>query len=87
MVLLEIGYAHSAHRPTWPRWPSPLGFFGPRLRQGSRAPWLSAAAEIPTSRRALGWGTGARGTASHGELNLSDRGGGNLPEVAGRGGT
>jgi hypothetical protein len=33
------------------------------------------------------WGTDARGVASHGELNLSDREGGNLPEVAGRGST
>jgi hypothetical protein len=30
---------------------------------------------------------GARGTASHGELDLSDGGGGDLLEVAGRGGT
>jgi hypothetical protein len=30
---------------------------------------------------------GARGAASHGELNLSDMGGGNLPKVAGHGGT
>jgi hypothetical protein len=30
---------------------------------------------------------GARGVASHGELNLSDGGGGDLPEVTGRGNT
>jgi hypothetical protein len=30
---------------------------------------------------------GARGVASHGELDLSDGGGGDLPEAAGRGGT
>jgi hypothetical protein len=30
---------------------------------------------------------GARGVASHGELDLSDRGGGDLPEAVGRGGT
>jgi hypothetical protein len=28
---------------------------------------------------------GARGAASYGELDLSDRGGGDLPEAAGRG--
>jgi hypothetical protein len=32
-------------------------------------------------------GTGAREAASHGELNLSDRGVGNLLEVSGHGGT
>jgi hypothetical protein len=33
------------------------------------------------------WGTSARGAASHGELNLSDRGGGNLPEAHGHSST
>jgi hypothetical protein len=35
----------------------------------------------------LGSGMGARGAASHGELDLSDGGGGDLPKVASRDGT
>jgi hypothetical protein len=31
---ISLGSVHIGSRPAWPKWPSPLGPFGPRLRQG-----------------------------------------------------
>jgi hypothetical protein len=80
------GLSPFGHTPVQPRRSSPRGLLTRGRDRG---------AELHGSRRwrrpkfrqaggVLGSGTGARGAALHGELDLSDGGGGDLPEAPGR---
>jgi hypothetical protein len=83
------GLSPFGHRPVRPRWPSPRGLLARGRDRGAELHGFRQRRrlEFRQAGGALGSGMGARGATSHGELDLSDGGGGDLPEAAGCGGT
>jgi hypothetical protein len=85
-----VDFTYRGIQPIQLRMAQPTWVFRPKAEsKGALSPSAPVAVAGRFQRRSTArWpGRGARGVASLGELNLSDGVGGDLPEVAGRGGT